>query len=498
MTNAVPERAEVLVVGAGPAGSTLAWDLARRGIRVVVLERATFPREKVCGDYIDPRGLRVLEAMGCLERLVVDGPAPITRTSTFVEWQRRFVGAVPFYGRDPDGLPDYGLTFPREVLDAEMLEAARAAGADVHEQTSVTDVSASRHGVTLTAKRGDRTIRYEARVVAGADGVNSVVARSQGLLVQDERRAAVAQRAYAVADDEPAGRDIAEIFYDRDIFPGYGWVFPAPGGRLNLGIGFLAEARAKMDANVPQLFNGFVEGLRRNHPRYRGLELVSKPIGGVVRTYGGAGPNCFDGGVLVGDAGRFVDPMTGEGITPAMESALLASPVLAAALESGDVSTTSLSAYEAAFRAYFDPSMAFLDLCAGMMRNRHLTKPWLRALARGCELAASDPDFALTSGSYFGGLEIRPMTIITQVWRRSLEDLALAWPRMFGSVVGIERPQAAAAPRDMVDWQVALSRSLISDPVWHGRWLLELQRQWARCLASSQAPDHRSAGVRPR
>jgi 2-polyprenyl-6-methoxyphenol hydroxylase-like FAD-dependent oxidoreductase len=81
--------AEVIVAGGGPAGSVLAWDLARKGVRVVVLERTRFPREKVCGDYVEPRGLRVLQAMGCLERLEQRSPLPITHSATFVEGECR-------------------------------------------------------------------------------------------------------------------------------------------------------------------------------------------------------------------------------------------------------------------------------------------------------------------------------------------------------------------------------------------------------------------------
>ena len=101
---------------------------------------------------------------------------------------------------------------------------------------------------------------------------------------------------------------------------------------MNLGVGILSETRNTFGLHVPELFASFVERLRDVRPGYETLELCAPPIGGIVKTYGAAGPNHFDGGVLVGDAGSFVDPMTGEGITPAMESALLASPILVDAL----------------------------------------------------------------------------------------------------------------------------------------------------------------------
>jgi geranylgeranyl reductase family protein len=490
-------QTDVIVAGGGPAGSTLAWDLARRGVDVLLLERARFPREKVCGDFVDPRGLRVLAAMGCLDRLEAWRSPPIARTSTYVEWECHYSGPIPFYGLS-DRLPPYGYAIPRERLDAAMLEAAAAAGAVVHDETSVADVRAGCAGVEVSARRGSRTARYTAKLVAGADGVNSVVARSQGIAPDDPTRTVLAQRLYA--ELEPAaGRTEAletEVFFDESLFPGYGWMFPAPGRRVNLGIGVLSEVRLR-GASVPELLAGFIEGLRRHHPRGEGIRVCSRPIGGVVRTYGALRRNHFDGGVLVGDAGSFVDPMTGEGITRGMESSLLATPVLADALQTGEFHAGRLAAYEQAFRAYFDPSMVFLDFCALMLRNRHLTRPWLRALARGCQVAQQDSGFARTSSSFFGGLDIDPLGIIGQVWLRCIEDVLLAWPRFLSRLDPGAAQEQGTSPGHLFEWQMALSRSMLSDPAWHMRWMGDMQRHWSRMIevARSSPGDPRAGGI---
>jgi menaquinone-9 beta-reductase len=485
--------ADVIVVGGGPGGSTLAWELARRGVRVVVLERTSFPREKVCGDYVEPRGLRILQQMACLERLEANAPLAITHSATFVDWESCYTGEIPFYGVS-EGLPPHGYIIPRDELDNVMVETAEQAGATVHEETLVTAVTATSSGIALEARRGGKLVRYRSRLVAGADGANSVVGTSAGVLVDDPRHTAVAQRAYAMGIDGDVGE--AVFFFDEDLFPGYGWMFPIAGGRVNLGVGILSETRRRLNVNVPALFVEFVERLRRRHARCANLELCSTPIGGIVRTYGGAGPNHFDGGLLVGDAGSFVDPMTGEGITPAAESSLLAAPVLLAALEAGRFDAQQLSAYERAFRAYFDPAMTFLDLCAAVLRNRSLARPWLKALARGCELAQGDTEFARTGGSYFGGLDIRPFGIMANVWGRVAEDLLLAWPRLVGGL-GRMRESRATSVRDVIEWQAAWSRSLLADPLWHVRWTMDVQRKSLRLLSTMNAAGHdpRAAGL---
>jgi flavin-dependent dehydrogenase len=369
-----------------------------------------------------------------------------------------------------------------------MLETAAAAGAAVHQETQVTAVDASARGVTVTARSGSRTARYACRLVVGADGVNSLVARSQGLLVHDPRRSAVARRAYARMETAEACGQQTDVFFSESIGPGYGWIFPVAHDRVNLGVGVLSETQRRTGMRVPELFESFVEQLRRHDPACANVELDSRPIGGVVKTYGGAGRNHFDGGVLVGDAGCFVDPMTGEGITPGMESALFAAQALLSALETGDFSASSLRAYEAAFRAYFDRPMLFLDLCSQMLRNRHLARPLLNVLVRGCQLAQEDGGFARVAGSYFGGLELEPTAILGEVWWRSVQEVLLAWPRLAAAPAAGRRP-SATSPLDLLEWQRALARSLLSDPRWHLRWTLDLQRQWVRFSAALRHPD---------
>lgn len=486
---------DVIVAGGGPAGSTLAWDLARRGVSVLLLERTRFPREKVCGDYVEPRGLRILQEMGRLERLEEAKPLPITHSATYVDSTCCYAGEIPFYGLS-EGLPPHGYIIPRDELDTAMLEAAESAGATVHQETAVIAVSTGSSGVEVETRRGSTRARHRSRLIAGADGANSIVGTSGGMLTDDPRHTAVAQRAYAGG----VGGDVGEavFFFDKELFPGYGWMFPMAEGRVNLGVGILSETQRRLDVHVPALFDEFVERLRRSHPRCASLELCAPPIGGIVRTYGGAGANYFDRGVLVGDAGSFVDPMTGEGITPAAESALLAAPVLQGALEAGRFDAFQLSEYESSFRAYFDPAMTFLDFCAAVLRNRHLARPWLKALARGCELAQGDAEFARVGGSYFGGLDIRPFGILGQMWVRIVRDLVLTWPRLVGGLA-VGGDSNATSVGDLLEWQAAWSRSLLADPLWHTRWTMDVQRKSVRLVSTikNAGDDPRAVGLVP-
>jgi len=471
-------RYDCIVVGGGPAGAVAAWRMAGRGAHVLVLERAGYPREKVCGDYVEPRGLRILEALGCLRSL--DGELPITHSATYVEGRRRYAGAIPFYGVDTR-LPPHGYIVRRERLDHLLIQAAVRAGAELVEHARVTGVETSASGVWVRSERNGKEHTHRACAVVGADGVNSVVAEAAGLLVVDPRHIAVSKRAYATGMGDDIGE--AAFFFEERLFPGYGWMFPMRGGVVNLGVGLLSETRQRLGLSVPALFEAFVEELRRSHPLCSGLRLVAPPIGGIVKTYGAAGPNHFDGGVLVGDAGCFVDPITGEGITPAMESSLLAAEVLLDALASGDLSANALSEYERRFRAYFDPAMLFVDLVACWMRNRRMARPWLALLARGCELAESDREWSRTAGGWFGGLEVDPRGIMFHIWCKVAGELALTLQPALG--------------RDLAGWQAAWLGSMIHDPVWTLGWLADLQRKWLRVAAQLMTAhaDPRAAGL---
>src|SRR5438045_9707154 len=131
---------DVIVVGAGPAGSVLGWKLAQQGVSVLLLEASKFPRKKVCGDYIEPPGLRILETVGCLEKLESGSPLPITHAATFVDSQCRYRARIPFYGRLKD-LPPHGYVIPREQLDELLFPTAAKAGTNVREYSIVRHVS---------------------------------------------------------------------------------------------------------------------------------------------------------------------------------------------------------------------------------------------------------------------------------------------------------------------------------------------------------------------
>lgn len=483
---------DVIVVGGGPAGAVMGWALARRGLRTLILDRAQFPREKVCGDFVEPRGLRLFQTMGCLDALEADDPLAITHVNLFLNGRSAYREHIPFYEGQTD-LPQHGYIIPREILDERILQSAVEAGAELREGCQALGVERDGSHMRVTYREGDTEHSVLSSLVVGADGTHSIVARSFGILADDPRSMAVSKRAYVEGIDTSAGE--AAFVFDRELFPGYGWMFPMTDGRANVGVGILAETREREDISVPKLLARFLERLRRMHPGCRDMRLASKPIGGIVKTYGGHGPNYFDGGILIGDAGSFVDPMTGEGITPAAESALLGADVLEAALDQGRTDAPFLSAYEQRFRAYFDPAMCYLDFVACIMRNKHFGEFWLSVVEQGCEMAMRDRVFARSGGAAFGGIDVRPLETVSRMWAKSLGRFVGEAGRVAGQVA---RGRISGVPliADAARWQVGWWSSLAADPKWHARWLADSAGKWLRLGRTVRLRDPRKAGPR--
>jgi menaquinone-9 beta-reductase len=368
----VEADADVIVVGAGPAGSTTAYHLAQAGAEVLVLEKAAFPREKVCGDGLTPRAVKALTSMG------ID-------TSERAGWLHnkglRIIGGgmrLELPWPDLASFPDYGLVRPRSDFDDLLVRQAVKAGVVLRENTTVQapvldDRTGRITGVTAKAEDG-REVTYRAPLVVAADGNSSRLSLRMGLHTRDDRPMGVAVRTYYTSPRH--ADDWLESWlelWDRGsdgrerLLPGYGWIFGVGDGTSNVGLGILNTSSAWGKVDYKDLLRRWLD----QTPEEWGYreENRTQPVRGAALPMGfNRQPHYTRGLLLVGDAGGMVNPFNGEGIAYAMESGQLAAEVIAQALARPDDAARehALQAYpqalKAAYGGYYTVGRMFVKL----------------------------------------------------------------------------------------------------------------------------------------
>jgi geranylgeranyl reductase family protein len=321
--------ADVIVVGAGPAGSTVAFYLARSGLDVLLLEKTRFPREKVCGDGLTPRAVKELVAMG----VDIDGPGWIRNKGL------RVIGGglrLELDWPDLHSFPDFGLVRTRADFDEILARNTERAGVRLLEGANVTgpvldERSGYITGVTVRRDGADET--YRARLVVAADGNSTRLSVAMGLHKRTDRPMGVAVRTYfrSPRHDDDYLESWLELWDGDRLLPGYGWIFGVGDGTCNVGLGLLNTSEEFKNIDYRDLLRRWV----KNMPVEWGYtdENMTGPIRGAALPMAfNRQPHYSRGLMLVGDAGGSINPFNGEGIAYAMETGRIAADIIVQAL----------------------------------------------------------------------------------------------------------------------------------------------------------------------
>ncbi|MCW5829867.1 MAG: geranylgeranyl reductase family protein [Deltaproteobacteria bacterium] len=301
---------DVLIAGAGPAGSSAAYFLARAGLRPLLLDQSRFPRDKVCGDGLTPRSTRMIERLGLREK--IEGKY---RRITSVRMISPF-GTLAELEMPKECFGGQGFVVPRYELDSMLLQNALDAGARLQSGCRVTGVRREDGKIICTAEGGDE---YAAKVLVAADGANSIIRRKLKLDKRTAKHGAWAIRAYysGVAPDSAGA---FEISWDKQLLPAYGWLFPLEGGRANVGLGIREDYLKESGRKLPDLFDDFVKLNPRMQVELKNATCEGKPRGHYLPFGSYYDPFTADRVIFAGDAAGFIHPLTGEGIEYALES----------------------------------------------------------------------------------------------------------------------------------------------------------------------------------
>jgi geranylgeranyl reductase family protein len=388
-------RTDVLIVGAGPGGCAAALALAKQGVKAVMVDKATFPRDKVCGDALSGKVMRVLD------RLAPDvGEALRADARQFPSWGVTFTSPggrslrVPFSRHTGEGTAP-GSIMPRMDFDQLLFDkAGTAKGMEVIQGVTLNNFTLMADGWLVTDQAKSTSIH--ARLVIAADGANSHFARHVAGIEMEPRHHCAGVRAYysGVSELDPQG--FIELIFLKELLPGYLWIFPLPNGRANVGLGLRSDVVRKrrtdlkatlkeLIASHPQLKHRFANAQLEGPIQGLGLPLASKR-----RALSGPGY------LLVGDAGHLIDPFTGEGISHAMISGMHAGDVAAEWLNG----TTVLSAYDARVWKRLGKELAISTRLQQLANH-----PWLFNLV--VNKAVKNPALADTISSMFNDLDMR-------------------------------------------------------------------------------------------
>ena len=393
-------KSDVLIVGGGPAGCVAGILLAKAGIRAAILEKAAPGYRKICGDLLGPRALQFLDAMQIDWRSKQAEGHMIEGIQVHDE---KGLKSVAYLEKKP-GKDPVGITLRRDLLDTFLQQKAVEAGCRLmHGMKFREFVAREENSVLCRASKDGEDHLFQAKLVFGADGIQSVTARAAGLFERRPEVMLLAVRGYYRGIT--GLRNTLELYPLSNLQPGYAWVIPLSRDLANVGLGVRADVCSRDRVRLQRELFRFVA----EHPHLSARMRNAKPEGPVqgwpLTAYGSVQRRSGSHVLFLGDAGGFIDPLSGEGVFGAMQSAQIAVDVAREALQHGAFTAGFLARYDERCRRFFQADFGSAAFVTGFLAHPALGKPlamWgLKQVEKNCLL---DPDYARMIAGFFTGM----------------------------------------------------------------------------------------------
>jgi menaquinone-9 beta-reductase len=333
---------DIIIVGAGPAGTTAALYAEKMGLKSILVDKSVFPRDKICGDALSGKSIRMIRELNLLSEVSKLEGAQINRITFGSPSNKQFDLYLNKVNKDK--IEKKGFVIPRKIFDNFLFEKAKDV-TETRQGFKVTDIIKNNNvisGVIGINKNGEEESLY-APLILGCDGPYSIIARKLNLYKMDMKHTSVAIRCYY--SGIKGLTDQIELHFLKEVKPGYLWLFPAGKDIANIGIGLSKVDAKKEERTLSQLLDIVTES-KYFKQRFEGAVQLEKPVGWNLPVGTKHRINHGDGFMLLGDAAGLVDPFTGEGIGNAMVSAKYAIQLAKKSKKNHDYSEKILSEYD--------------------------------------------------------------------------------------------------------------------------------------------------------
>jgi len=455
---------DVLIAGGGPAGSGLAFHLAKKGYKVIVAEAEKFPRDKVCGDGVSPIAVAELHGMGITATEHFAKANEINKVGLFLKNDKVFINLSK-----PDNLPYHARIIPRIELDNWIYEAAKNAGVTYMESTRVSSYHITADAAVVQLKQGLTTFQLKAKVLVGADGSSSTIARHlHGAKPNDEFQL-LGLRAYYENVNGPTDR--VDIYFTGESFPGIFWMFPKGPNGANIGMAMVSQTLPNKPSHVKELLTAHINNNPDIRERIGDGKMSGKMDGWPIRFFNAQSRITDNRLLLAGDAAGLINPLSGDGIQYALLSARWAADTLDSCLQKNDLSAAALHAYRETVDKELSYDFCLSNLMVQFPRNKTFTPVWMAILTIMISRAKEDAAYAdIIAGIFEGTYPSHKALNLSFILKSLLQG---------GKDISKNLTQLIGNPAAMMDSGLHLSQTAFKiieevkdHPLEHGRWAL--------------------------